>query len=713
MTDLTQKQKQYIAENYRKMSAREIAEKLSVDKKVVEREVKQITQLPKGKKIIFTAVMMLFPLLFLIGLEIILRAVNYGGDLDLVLSRDIRGTTYCYLNKKVAKRFFSHQDIHVPDARTAVFKKYKSPNTYRIFCLGGSTTAGFPYEFNATFPSLVKDRLDVMFPQKNIEVINVGISAINSYSVLDFTKELAKYDPDLFLIYMGHNEFYGALGIGSTQQIGKNRHWVLFYIKLQKVRLFNLMRDLIGRIGGTFKTSSIKPVQDQTLMAQAVKDRYIGLNSEEYKIAYCYFEKNLQEIIKTAHKAGAQVIISTLVSNLADQQPFGQQFSAATSDLLKAQWQDYFDAGYQFEMAGKSDEALIQYDKAKEIDLVPAMLHFRCARCLHKIGNTDMARKAYIQTKDLDVLRFRASSDFNNIIRQVGGRNNVPVVEMEQIFAPYCLENILDFSLFTDHLHPNFEGYFLMAKAFVAAMAENGCIVPSDRWSEAIQKSDEEFRRMAGVTDLDLEIANQRIRILTSHWPFKQQIILRKNSGSDYDNLVEKTVKELFSRKFGWNEAHYRIARYLAAKGDYDRAAQEYQAVIKVTPSNYYPYLELGDLLMRQRKFSKAEDVLKKGLTYSTHLPYAYAKLGMLYFFSQRLTQAVEKLEQAIEINKKNNLFKIDELAGAYYIMSMAYGQLGKIALAKNAINNALKIKPNYPEAKAVLKKLEAAGGTN
>jgi len=680
MTELNEKQKQYIADSHNKVSAKKIAKKLDIDQNTVEQEIRRITQLPKSKRFIFTLIMFIIPLLFLIGLEFILRAVNYGGDLDLVLKQEINGVSYCYLNKNVAKRFFFHQDIQIPNARTAVFKKEKSPNSYRIFCLGGSTTAGFPYEFNATFPSLLKDRLDALFPQKYIEVINVGISAINSYSVLDFTRELVKYEPDLFLIYMGHNEFYGALGIGSTQQIGRNRNWVLFYMQLQKVRLFNLLRQVIGSVGKKFQRSAGNQLQSQTLMAQAVKNKYIGLDSEEYRIAKDYFEKNLEEIIRTVKRSGAYVIVSTLVSNLADQEPFSQQFSTALKVSQKSDWQTFFNKGYPLEMSGNLQEAITQYKKAENIDPMPAMLQFRMGKCLQKLGNVEMAKEKYVLAKDFDLLRFRASSEFNKIIRRIGSINHVPVVEMEPVFAPYCQDQILDSNLFTDHLHPNFEGYFWMANAFCAAMTKNGYIVPIEQWNDLEKITDEELFRNAGVTDVDLEIANQRIRKLTSNWPFKKKVFLREKSGSDYDNLVENTVHDLFARKIGWNEAHYRLARYLTKRKDYESAAKEYQAVIKVTPSNYFPYLELGDLLMRRQKFAEAEANLKKGLSLSKNMPYAYGKLGMLYFFTQKPNLAVEYFEQAVEINKATKLFNNDELAGAYYIMAMAYGQLGTIA---------------------------------
>ena len=162
----------------------------------------------------------------------------------------------------------------------------------------------------------------------------------------------------------------------------------------------------------------------------------------------------------------------------------------------------------------------------------------------------------------------------------------------------------------------------------------------------------------------------------------------------------------MFDKKIGWNEAHYRIANYLEKKGDYDNAAYEYEAVIKVTPFNYFPNLELANLFMRQKKYKLAEATLKRAMTFSQNLPYAYAKLGLLYYFTDRPELAIKRLEQAVEKNKTSNRFKDDELAGAFYIMSMAYAKLGKLSLAKKAAKEALNIKPEYEEVKAIMKKL-------
>jgi tetratricopeptide (TPR) repeat protein len=360
---------------------------------------------------------------------------------------------------------------------------------------------------------------------------------------------------------------------------------------------------------------------------------------------------------------------------------------------------------------GQYNAALKKYFQAEQIDPTPARLYFRRAKCLQMIGQIETARKLYVRAKDLDGLRFRASSDFNDIIRTVGQRLRTPVIEMEAVFAPYTRDQILDRQLFTDHLHPNFPGYFWMAKAFCTTMWQNDCIVPRNQWDWQRDKSTAEYRRLAGVTDLELEIANHRIRQLTTHWPFKHEVRLRENSGDTYAQLLETTVNDLFDRKFGWNEAHYRIAKFLTQQQEYDRAVQEYEAVIKVTPYNYFPYLELANLQMRQKNFNAAEATLTKCQFYSRNLPYASAKLGMLFYFTGRFDQAIQQLQLALTVNQRVRRLQPDELAGAYYLLSLAYSSSGKFELAKQAAQDALRIRPDYPEAQQVLQKLEKMPG--
>ncbi len=44
----------------------------------------------------------------------------------------------------------------------------------------------------------------------------MGISAINSITLRDIIDDVLEENPDLIIIYTGHNEYYGALGPASN-----------------------------------------------------------------------------------------------------------------------------------------------------------------------------------------------------------------------------------------------------------------------------------------------------------------------------------------------------------------------------------------------------------------------------------------------------------------------------------------------------------------
>jgi len=164
----------------------------------------------------FALILLLAPLFFLAAVEGFLRLCSYGGERDLVLTTTIRNREFYTLNRAIGKRYFVQPGVAIPEPPDVLFPKLKSPRSKRIFCLGESTMAGFPYEYNATPTSMLNDRLATLLPSDTIEVINAGMSAVGSTVVRDLIRDLADYEPDLFVIYVGHNEFYGVFGPGSS-----------------------------------------------------------------------------------------------------------------------------------------------------------------------------------------------------------------------------------------------------------------------------------------------------------------------------------------------------------------------------------------------------------------------------------------------------------------------------------------------------------------
>ena len=81
--------------------------------------------------------------------------------------------------------------------------------------LGGSAAQGSP-DAAFSFGRILEKMLGHKYRDANFEVVNVSMAAINSYVVLEIAKDCAKYNPDLFLVYLGNNEVVGPYGPGTV-----------------------------------------------------------------------------------------------------------------------------------------------------------------------------------------------------------------------------------------------------------------------------------------------------------------------------------------------------------------------------------------------------------------------------------------------------------------------------------------------------------------
>ncbi len=101
--------------------------------------------------------------------------------------------------------------VVVPSKRDVLneqrFPRRKAPGTYRIVCLGGSTTYGRPFFDLTSYPGRLRALLPEVDASRPWEVVNARAISYASYRIRGVAEELAEYEPDLFLIDVGHNEF--------------------------------------------------------------------------------------------------------------------------------------------------------------------------------------------------------------------------------------------------------------------------------------------------------------------------------------------------------------------------------------------------------------------------------------------------------------------------------------------------------------------------
>src|SRR5688500_13227058 len=100
----------------------------------------------------------------------------------------------------------------IPPARLNFFAPESFPiqkgeNTFRIFCFGESTVHGHPWTTDTSFTTFMELGLKEADPSRDWEVINCGGVSYASYRLTPIVQECLNYQPDLFILCVGHNEF--------------------------------------------------------------------------------------------------------------------------------------------------------------------------------------------------------------------------------------------------------------------------------------------------------------------------------------------------------------------------------------------------------------------------------------------------------------------------------------------------------------------------
>ncbi|MDZ7343888.1 MAG: hypothetical protein ONA90_05180, partial [candidate division KSB1 bacterium] len=362
-------------------------------------------ELSTTKRYAFTGLTVLVPFVLLAMFELGLRIAGYGNDLRLAYRVEENGKAWWEINQNVGRRYFGLRPDFARQTEEARIAAPKPTNGYRVICLGESSMAGFPYNKNATMPGILRTYLQMLFPDREIEVVNLGIAAVNSFAVRDLMSAVIALDPDLVLIYTGHNEFYGALGVGSAFSFGNNRNLINLYLRL----LHYLLQQTIRKVTELMKgATAIEATLDTPVMQLMAREQTIAYGSELFVKAARSFEENLSEALEMAKTSGVHVAVGTLVSNLKDHPPF---ISAPTTTLSrdeKKNWQEAFSAGIGLMKAGEYQTALEKFALASRIDSTDAELAYYRAKCFFANGDTIAAARLFSRARDLDLLRFRA-----------------------------------------------------------------------------------------------------------------------------------------------------------------------------------------------------------------------------------------------------------------------------------------------------------------
>jgi len=544
----------------------------------------------------------LLPFVFLVLLEGALRLGHYGYDTSLFITAP-GSNDYLVFNPAASKRYFTDQ-LNATTGNREPFRKIKEPGTLRIFVLGESTTIGYPYFHNGSFHRWLEYRLMREFPDKKLEIVNVALTAVNSYTVLGFAKDVVHYQPDAVLIYTGHNEYYGALGVGSTNRLGGNAVLVNTLLWLRQFRVVQLAGGVISRVGHLFSHSS---KTGKTRMELMVGEQEIPYGSSLYERGITQFLTNMDKTLAIFHRQGIPVFISNVVSNLKDQPPF------------------------------IGDSAKTDYSQAQQA---------------WGRGEYATARADFIHAKEQDELRFRAPEAIDTIIAELSSKyDNTHLVDTRSAFEAASDHGIVGNSLMLEHVHPNLVGYALMSDVFYRALQQQG-LIPATPDSASAESFPQLLRDMP-ITRVDSLAGAYKIDNLKNNWPFNR-------SGHDAGppsratwqvrTEEEDLAYALAFEHLSWEDAMRQLYDYYSKTEDWSKAATVMEALCLEHPDEVSWYEKTAMLLGKLKENEKAIFYFRQAFNREPTFEMAHY-LFVLCLEQDRPAEAIPYLDYAIANN--------------------------------------------------------------
>jgi lysophospholipase L1-like esterase len=378
-------------------------------------------------------------------------------------------TTRCSLAERGGQSWIECRWVHGKEDRWAVLESPKAKTKPRVVVLGGSSV----YNSNDANPHVnFPSALQRLLP--DVEVINLGTPGMDSAGVLWMSEQSKKLDPDLLVVYTGHNDFSEIVftgGIRGTRlwflpvERVLSKSWIYAGLALRQLGSVPVPRYALGAENPDHPAICPKRGEEVDLFVgdagQARMDRrnhwMAGMNRKavipvEDRTAFQVrgdllqrLEDNLRSLVINAD---VPVVMMTLMRN----------FDHVPSGVLVSQRERCRRAlGCLTTLGGGLPKLLLEYSQATcGESSITSWLESLIAR---EEGDTDKAVQAFYRSLDLDPLPLRAPQSADQVIRKVSQEMEMPLVDVSDSLGP-----VLPGEWFTDNLHLSAKGTWKVAE---------------------------------------------------------------------------------------------------------------------------------------------------------------------------------------------------------------------------------------------------------
>jgi tetratricopeptide (TPR) repeat protein len=423
-------------------------------------------------------------------------------SLQPLFLRDASGTKYEI--PPARRRFFCAES----------FPAVKEPGEFRIFVLGGSTVAGEPYSSETSFTTWLELALRAADARRGWNVVNCGGISYASYRLTPILKECLQYQPDLFILSTGHNEFledrtYGDLKQGSAP-------FAEILRSLARLHTITLCRAGVDKVRGHSFDAQVTMKSLLPAEVNARLDHEGGLAAYHRDDTWAaaireHFGHNIRQMVTLAQNAGVPIILVRETSNLADARPFKSEHRSGLSADELRRWEQLI-AAARSTLQDDVPRAIYNLRKTLEIDGEYPLTWYELGKCYEAQRDYRAARTAFVKARDLDICPLRITTPLEETLFEVAAKTGAPVVDAHQQLEQRSKTGILGGYWLVDHVHPSFAGHQAIAVALLDEMTRAGFVQP-EAASEARRKSVFE-KHLAALPPIYFERGRRTLELL-------------------------------------------------------------------------------------------------------------------------------------------------------------------------------------------------------
>lgn len=636
-------------------------------------------------------------------IELGLRLAGYGFPTSFFRESVQGDKRFWVANDRFGWRFFPPQVARLPAA--VRFPAEKAPETWRIFVFGESAALGDPlpgFGFSRYLQVLLEER----FPGRRFEVINVSMTAISSHVIREIARDCADKQGDLWILYLGNNEYYGPFGAEALSGPNAPPEWLVrTRLALLRTRLGQAVADLGRGLRDRFEGDAAS-----WSGLQMFEGREIAPQDPRRERVHRNFAANLEAILRMGLKAGADVLVAGMAVNLRDCPPFASSHDPELGPGEREDWSRRFAETARRQDAGQTN-LLAELRRLFKQNPLHAEACYRLAQAEAAAGFSAQAAELFRRARDLDAMPVRADSALRTISRRLAeayAGQGVLWCDAETELGRRQPLELPGEESFYEHVHLTFDGNYRLAR------------LVADRIPPLLPEA---WRQSAAADWAPQAVCERRLGLTDWSRAAALESMLGRLAGSPYDrqpgarHRLERLARRLAETRARQGpvaqleaaalyeqaqqrhpedpfilEAH---ALFLETTGDLAGAAALWEQLTRLLPEHPGAWYQHGRLMARLNRREAARRSLERALQLHPWLADAMLELASLDVADKRLQDALRRCEAALRLQParaKPHLRRADVLA-----------RLDRREEALRELQEAVRVEPNDWEARYLL----------